>query len=229
MDVALVVDLAEVAGDEEAVAAEFGLGLLRHPPVALEHVRALDLDHADGVPRELLAGLGIGDPHRDAGQREADGARHAIALIGVRRIHVGLGHAVALEHGMAGACRPFAMGVGEQRRRARDEQPHMLGGVLVQAGVLQQAGIEGRHAHHHGGAGHQLQDHVRIELRQEDHRGAREQRDVARHEQAVGVIDRQGVDQHVLVGEAPVVDQRIGVRGEIVVRQHRALGAAGGA
>ena len=65
-----------------------------------------------------------------------------------------------------------------------------------------------------------------IEFRQEDHRGAGEQRDVARHEQAVGVIDRQRVDQHVLVGEAPVVDQRQRIRREIIVRQHRALGTA---
>ena len=37
---------------------------------------------------------------------------------------------------------------------------------------------------------------------------AGQQRDVGRHEQAVGVIDRQRVDQHVVGREAPVVDQR---------------------
>src|SRR5262249_30226120 len=67
MDVALVVDLAEVAGDEEAIGPEFRLGLLRHAPVALEYVRALDLDHADLVARQLLAGLGLGDAYGDAG------------------------------------------------------------------------------------------------------------------------------------------------------------------
>ena len=130
---------------------------------------------------------------------------------------------------MAGARGPFAMGIGEQRRGARNEQPHMLGGFLRQCRALQQPRVEGRHAHHHGRARHQLDHQFRIEFRQEDHRGAGEQGDVARHEQAMGVIDRQRVDQHVLVREAPVVDQAVGVRRQIVVRQHRALGTAGGA
>src|SRR5215470_7648755 len=41
MDVALAVDLAEVAGDEESVAAEFGFCFFRHAPVTPEHVGAL--------------------------------------------------------------------------------------------------------------------------------------------------------------------------------------------
>ena len=45
----------------------------------------------------------------------------------------------------------------------------------------------------------------------------------------MGVIDRQRVNQHVLVRESPVVDQRARIRCEIVVAEHRALGAAGGA
>ncbi len=156
---------------------------------------------------EFLAGFGIGDAHGDAGQRMADRAGHPVAVIGVRGVHVGFGHAVAFEHGVTGARGPFAMGVGEQRRGAGNEQPHVLGGFAGQRRALQQPGVECRHAHQHGGARHQLDDQVGIELRQEDHRGAREQRDVAGHEQAVGVIDRQRVDQHVLVGEAPVIDQ----------------------
>ena len=43
------------------------------------------------------------------------------------------------------------------------------------------------------------------------------------------MIDRQRVDQHVVLGEAPIVDQRERVRREIVMRQHRALGTARGA
>ena len=35
-----------------------------------------------------------------------------------------------------------------------------------------------------------------VEFRQEDHRGAGEQHDVGRHEQAVGVEDRQRMQQH---------------------------------
>ena len=61
-DVAVVADQPEVAGDEEAVGAELGRGLLRHPPVALEDVRPLHLDHADLALRQRRAGLGVGDP-----------------------------------------------------------------------------------------------------------------------------------------------------------------------
>src|SRR5207248_11699920 len=92
--IALVVDLAEIAGDEKAVVAEFGLGLLRHPPITLEYVRALDLDHPDGVVRNLLAGLGIGDAYGHAGQGMADRAGYALAYLGVRRSHVVLGSSV---------------------------------------------------------------------------------------------------------------------------------------
>src|SRR4029079_18960058 len=58
--VALGIDLAEVAGDEEAVVTEFGFCLLRHPPITLEHVRALGLDPADLVARDLLHDLRLG-------------------------------------------------------------------------------------------------------------------------------------------------------------------------
>src|SRR6201999_467131 len=67
MHVILGVDLAEVARDEEAVVADLGFGLFRNPPVALEDVRSLDLDHADLVAWQFLAGLGVGNAHGDAG------------------------------------------------------------------------------------------------------------------------------------------------------------------
>src|SRR6266851_4094972 len=54
MHIAFAVDLAEIAGDEETVVAEFGFCLLGHPPVALEDVRALHFDHADGFARETI-------------------------------------------------------------------------------------------------------------------------------------------------------------------------------
>src|SRR6185437_16198389 len=113
VDIALAVDLAEIAGDEEAVVAEFRLGLLRHAPIALEHIRALDLDHADRVSGDHLAGFGIGDAHGNAGQRMADSAGDAFTVIRIGRVHVGFGHAVALEHGMTGTRKPFAVGFGE--------------------------------------------------------------------------------------------------------------------
>jgi len=159
------IDHAEIAGDEEAVWTELGLGLLRHAPIALEHVRALHLDHADLALRHERAGFGIGDTHADARQREADGAGDAVAVIGVRRDHVGFGHAVAFENGVADPRSPFAMRFGEQRRGARHEQAHVRGRLLRQALVRQQACVEGRHAHQAGGARHVGHDLVDVELR----------------------------------------------------------------
>ena len=110
-----------------------------------------------------------------------------------------------------------------------DEEPHPRRRLGIQHVVLEQADVEGRHPHQHGRPRHQLEDPVDVELRQEDHRGVGEERDVGRDEEAVGVEDRQRVDQHVVRGEAPGVDQGPGVRDEVSVGQHRALGAAGGA
>ncbi len=130
---------------------------------------------------------------------------------------------------MAGAGVPFAVRVGQERRRTRDEQAHVRARLLGQPLMIQQADIEGRHAHHRRGLRHQAHDLVRIEFRQEDHRRAGHQRDVGRHEQPMGVEDGQRVQQHVVGREAPVIDQRQRVGGQVVVAQHRALGAARGA
>ena len=66
-----------------------------------------------------------------------------------------------------------------------------------------------------------------IEPRQEDHRRSGQEHHVGRHEQAVGVEDRQGVDEHVLAREAPALDQGLGVGPEVGVGEHRALGPSG--
>ena len=63
--------------------------------------------------------------------------------------------------------------------------------------ACQQARVEGRHAHHHRRLGQEPDDFVGVEARQEDERGAGHQRHVGRHEQAVGVEDRQRVQQPV--------------------------------
>ena len=126
---------------------------------------------------------------------------------------------------MARAGAPFAMRLGQQRRRARHEQAHVRRRLARQIGPLQQACVEGRHAHHAGGARHQAHDLGRIELWQEEHAAARQQQRVRRHEKPVRMVDRQGVDEHVVRREAPVIDERFGVGIEIVVAEHGALGA----
>ena len=224
-----LIDLADIAGDEEAVGAEFGLGLFRHAPIAGKHIRPLHLDAAGLALRQFLAGFGIGDAQFNARQREADRAGDAIAVIRVRRVHVGLGHAVAFENGVTGPLLEFDMRFGEQRRRTRCEQPHVLAGGFGQARNFQQPRIESRHTHHRRRFRQQPHHPVGVEFRQEDHRGACEHHGVARNEKAVRVIDRQRVQEHILVGEMPVFHERLRIGGEVVMRQHRALGAAGGA
>ena len=86
-----------------------------------------------------------------------------------------------------------------------------------QARVRQQPGIEGRHAHHHRRGGQRREHRVQIELRQQDHAGARKQRDIGGDEQAVDVKNRQGVQQHILRGEAPDSLEAVGVGTEIAV------------
>ena len=226
VDVTLRVDSAEIAGDEETVGAEFGGGFFRHPPIALEHVGAFDLDHADAALGENLAALRLGDPQADAGQGKADRAGEPGAVIGVRRDHVGLGHAVAFEDRVIRPLAPGLVRLGEQRRGAADEQAHVPGRLGAQAGMFEQAGVEGRHAHQRGRARHRGHDSVGVEFRLEDHGRAGQQRDIGRHEQAMRVIDGQGVDQHVVGGEAPEADQRLRVGGKVLVRQHGALGAS---
>ncbi len=95
--------------------------------------------------------------------------------------------------------------------------------------MLQEPRVEGRHAHQHRRARRHGQDLAGVEPGQEKQRTAADEQHVDGHEQSVHVIDRQGVDQHVLLREAPGVDQRPGVGRQVGVGQHRPLGPAGGA
>src|SRR3546814_13824618 len=75
--IAAPVDLAEIAGNEKAVRPELLPGLLRHAPVALEHVGPLHLDHADLVGRQRPSGRRLDHAQRHIGQREPHRAGHA--------------------------------------------------------------------------------------------------------------------------------------------------------
>ena len=229
VNIALRVDLADIAGDEKPVRAKLGLGLLRHTPIAAEHVRTLDLDDADVSVRQDPPGLRVGDAQADARQRKADGAGNASAIVGIGCIHAGFGHTIAFENGMARLFLKFTMGFRQQRRRPGNEQAHMLRRLTRQFRVSHKPGIERRHAHHRGGARQQRHDLVGVEFWQEDHRPARQHHRVRGDEQAVGVVDRQRMQQHVAVAEAPVVDQRQRIGGQVAVAEHRALRPAGGA
>ena len=113
--------------------------------------------------------------------------------------------------------------------RAGYEQAHVGGQVGIQPRVAEQPGIEGRNPHHRRRPRHGRDDRIQVEARHELHRSTGYEADVHRDEQAVGVEDRQGMDQHVSGGEAPEVGQGACVRQQIVVRQHRPFRSARGA
>ena len=94
--------------------------------------------------------------------------------------------------------------------------------------VVQQPGIEGRHTHHGSGVRQAGQHLIQLETRQELHCATGQHAGIGRHEQAVGVEDRQGMQQDIRAGKLPEVPERQRVTEQIAVRQHRALGSPGG-
>jgi hypothetical protein len=165
----------------------------------------------------------------DVRQRKADRAGPPLAFIGVRRGHVGLGHAVAFEDAVAGALLEGDVRLGEKRRASGGEEAHMRGKLPGEARIVEQPRIEGRHAHHRGRPRQPFDELVDLQRRQEDHRTAGKQDDVAGDEQAVRMEDRQRVQEHVVPGEPPCLDKGPGVGKQVVLRQHSALRAPGGA
>ena len=175
VDIAVVVDLAEVAGDEVAVVAELGLRLFGHPPVALEDVRALDLDHADFAARERRAGLGSAMRTETPGRGKPDRAgRSARRHRGWRRSC--WSRSCRSARGWRGRCARNSRWVSASSGAEPEMKSRMWRSFLASGRDLQQPRVEGRHAHHHGGARHQLDDPLGIEFGQEDHRGAGEER-----------------------------------------------------
>ncbi len=75
--------------------------------------------------------------------------------------------------------------------------------------------------------GSAARDRVDVEAGQEHHPGAGREHAVCSDEQAVGVEDRQGVQEHVAGPEAPRVGERRAVRREVALREHHALRRTG--
>src|SRR6185295_19721152 len=101
MNIAALVDLADVARDEKAVVPKLRFSLLGHVPIALEHIGPAHLDATNFLLCKHSARFRFGDANLDTWQRNADGARNAIAVIRIRSVHIGFGHAVALENRVA--------------------------------------------------------------------------------------------------------------------------------
>ena len=229
MDIAVCVDHPEITGDEEAVLPQFGSGLLRHLPIPLEDVRAAHLDLANRFGRQRVARRGVRNLQFHARERETDRPGAAFAFIRVGGIHVGFGHAVSLQDPVTGPFLELPVRFGKQRRASGNEQPHALCEVRRKTLVLKQSGVEGRHTHHRRCLGHQIDHGVEIEFRQEQDGTTSSQRHVGCNEKPVSVEDRQGMQQHILVGEAPELRQGGGIRQQVRLRQHCPLRPPGGA
>ncbi len=146
-DVAIGEDLAHVAGAKPPVGGEFLARLLRHAPVAGKHIGSLHFDAADHA-RGAGVAVRVDDAHRYAGKRWADGARNPFAFERIRRVHAGLGHPVALENRVSGALPEFAEGLGQERRRPGDEQPHRAAVCGAERRIREEPRVERRNAHH---------------------------------------------------------------------------------
>ena len=171
----------------------------------------------------------VGNAHLDAVYRLAHAAYAPLAHQGVGSDDCRLRHPIALEHDLAGALLEIAVGVGQQRRRSRNEQPHVGAAGGREAGLVQQAGVERGHAHHHRGPGQQGKHLLRVEFLQKQQPAARKQGAVPGNEQSMRMEQRQRVQQHVVAAETPELGQRQAVAQQTGMGQHGALGATGGA
>ena len=150
-----------------------------------------------------------------------------LAVVRIRRAHRCFAHAVAFKNAVARTGLERPMGLGQQRRGSRNEEPHVPCHFTREARIVQKPAVKGRHSHHRSGLRQQLQHAVDIELRQEDHPSAGSQQNVCRHEQPMRVKDRQGMEQGVRCSKAPGLNKRVGVRQEVVMAQHCTFRAPG--
>ena len=219
MDITVRVDHGDIARPEPAVLREFLGRLFGHPPVAAEDIGAAHLKTADltrGERRALVAH----DAQFDARQGKAHRSRPAFAVIGVRCIHAGFRHAIALKDGVPGARAELLEGLGKERRGARREEPHVSHGLAAEIVPRKKPRVEGRHAHEGRGA-RKFTDHVfAVEFPQPDHLRARKQRAVAGNEEAVSVKDGKRMKQDVRLGEAPCIAKGDTVCGKVAMREH---------
>jgi hypothetical protein len=192
----------DVAGTEPAVRGEGGFGGGRVLPVAGEDLRSPELD------------LAVGHPGQDAGQRHPH--RVTVRVVhGITDVQAGLGRAVPDQRDSPqGRSHPL---------RERGVQRGRPGGG-------HEGLVDGGHAEQYGGP--TLPDRPHQvgggEAGPDVHRAARDQRGVQAAE-AVRVIQRQRVRQHVVRAPAPGRHRRSDRDGQLSVGERHTLGPARGA
>ena len=111
MNIAVSVDLPQVAGQKPAIVAQLFASLLGHLPVASKDIGATHFDHANVALRHRSAF--DRDLQFNVRQRKTDGPGATLTVVGVRGVHIGFGHAIAFQNPMPGAGLKRAVGFGQ--------------------------------------------------------------------------------------------------------------------
>ena len=211
VDITLCVDQRQITGDKEPIVTQLFACLFRHLPIALEHVWATHPQNTDLSGGQLCSGLWVADLCLNPRQREPDRARAPRPFIRVGGVHRGFCHAVAFQNAVACTVLKLRMCIGQQGRRARDEETHVRDQIFGKTGLIQKAGVEGGHAHHRRGLGQAAQYGFNVKLGQEDHRPSGQQHDIRGYKQPMAVENWQRMQQHIIAGKPPCLDQRSSV------------------
>ena len=133
-----------------AIAAQLFGSFLGHIPIALEDIRSAHFDLANIPLGQCVPRGAVSDFQLNPRKRKSDCPRTARALIGIRGAHIRFCHAVALKDAMTAALFKQLMSFRQKRRAARDKKPHVPGQSPVEAWIIKQPSVKGRHAHHRG-------------------------------------------------------------------------------
>ena len=94
-------------------------------PITKKHIWAAHLNLANVTIGKRFTIIRIGDFHVHTRKRHANRAGATFAIIGVGCVHIGFGHAIALENTVPCPAFKLNMGFSQQRRTSRNEKPHM--------------------------------------------------------------------------------------------------------
>ena len=235
--IALLVEVAEVAGDKPAV-ADGGLGFRGLPPITRNHRRAAYQNFAD-LPGGQVVSLVIDDAHFRV-HRFPAGRGQASRLLGRAVEHMVLADE---KSGLDGFGQSVTLGVTAGQtfeRLGQDRGRHRPAAVEQQSKAAKVGAGDIRVVHHrvdHGG--HQERDRHAlggngvhpgrgVELLEND-LSATEHHVGHAHEHGAHVVDRR-CDQIDVMASAAIGDELIeSIGDQIAMRNHRALGQTGGA
>ena len=150
MDISIGINHAQIPSDEKPIAAQLFGSFLGHIPIALEDICSAHFDLANIPLGQCFARGAVSDFQLNPRKRKSDCTCTARALIGIRGAHIRFCHAVALQDAMTAALFKQLMRFRQKRRAARDKEPHVPGQIPVEAWIIKQPGVKGRHAHHRG-------------------------------------------------------------------------------